>query len=87
MKLLRIVGSASSGPLPIDGQWVKDMDVEFGNGRGYLTATRHRSEAMRFADAGEALAYWQRTSKVRPLRPDGKPNRPLTAYTVEVVDD
>jgi hypothetical protein len=29
---------------------------------------------------------WKRTSKTHPRRPDGKPNRPMTAFTVEVVN-
>jgi hypothetical protein len=37
---------------------------------------------MRFADLAAAVACWKRQSTVRPLRPDGKPNRPLTAFTI-----
>jgi hypothetical protein len=32
---------------------------------------------------GEWLDLWQRPSTEVPLRPDGRPNRPLTAFTVE----
>lgn len=38
-----------------------------------------------FSTAADALAYWSQTDPYRPVRPDGKPNRPLTAYTMEVV--
>lgn len=43
------------------------------------------AKAQRFKDAGEALAEWkrERTVGINP-RQDGKPNRPLTAFSVEV---
>lgn len=51
-------------------------------GVAYLTI--YRGHAMRFANTGEAIAAWNTASTRRPLRPDGKPNKPLTALTVEV---
>lgn len=51
---------------------------------GLAVWTPDLAEAMRFADAGAALLTWRTQSTVRPLRPDGKPNRPLSAYTIEV---
>jgi hypothetical protein len=42
---------------------------------------------MRFKTAGEAWMLWRRPSRVRPVRADGKPNRPLTAFTIEVLDE
>jgi hypothetical protein len=41
-------------------------------------------QAKMYADAKEATAEWRAVSHVRPVRPDGKPNRPLTAFTVEI---
>ena len=40
--------------------------------------------ALRFDDAAAALVCYQQQSTVRPFRIDGKPNRPLTAHTVEI---
>jgi len=31
------------------------------------------------------MSYWRRRSTVCPTRPDGKPNRPGTAFTVEII--
>lgn len=31
----------------------------------------------------EMIELWQKTDEREPVRPDGRPNRPLTAYTVE----
>jgi hypothetical protein len=53
------------------------------NGLGFLTVTHHLSRAKRFSNVEEALAFYRQQSVRCPLRGDGKPNRPLTAYTVE----
>lgn len=45
-----------------------------------LTYTHNVDEATRF-EAPEALALWRTANG---LRPDGKPNRPLTAFTVSL---
>ena len=50
---------------------------------GVTTDTR---KAMAFQCATDAWAFWHQQSRRTPLRPDGKPNRPLTAYTVDIRD-
>lgn len=49
---------------------------------GSVVTTKSVRKAKRFPDMVAALQEWQRQSTVTPLRPDGKPNRPLTAFTV-----
>jgi hypothetical protein len=39
-------------------------------------------DPLRFDDFLAAMECWKMPSRVRPLRPDGKPNRPLTVYTI-----
>lgn len=39
--------------------------------------------ARRFNTALDVLELWRTQSRTHPIRLDGKPNRPLTAYTVE----
>jgi hypothetical protein len=51
-------------------------------GRGEVTFTDDIAKARRFPGFAEVMECWQTPSKVRPLRPDGMPNRPLTAYTI-----
>lgn len=41
---------------------------------------------MEFADLAAALEFWRTTSVVRPRRPDGEPNRPLTCLTITFGD-
>lgn len=66
------------------GQYVKSFDPDAHGGRGQLVTSPDRADALRFADAAEALAFYQSQSTVVPLRPDLKPNRPLTAFHVMV---
>jgi hypothetical protein len=53
-------------------------------GRGDLVLTPRIADAKVFANAAEALAEWKRTSATHPRRPDGRPNRPMTAFTVAI---
>lgn len=54
-------------------------------GRGRTTFTRDRTRAITFDSVGDAFEYWDQQSKTVPMRPDGEPNRPLTAFTVEIL--
>lgn len=66
------------------GTYFVSMDVDAHDGRGELEVTKNSAEATRFPSMVEAWACWKEQSTVRPLRLDGKPNRPMTAYTVEM---
>lgn len=82
---LRIIGRAADGlPSPEDGRYVISCDVDAYEGRGHLETTDDPTRALAFDNAADALRYWRRQSTVVPLRPDGKPNRPLTAYHIEM---
>ncbi len=83
---LQVVGVASNPArgAEVAGQWVKWFDVDAFDGRGDAMLTSHAAEALTFPSAGEAFTAWQTQSTVRPLRADGQPNRPLTAFTVAV---
>ena len=58
-------------------------DPEFQDGVG-LCQGGSRADALRFVNPGAALECWRLISTTRPLRPDGKPNRPLSALTVSL---
>ena len=64
------------------GQYLAAFDADAYSGRGLIRWTHDKARAMRFADFEAAAECWKRQSAVRPLRPDGQPNRPLTAYSV-----
>lgn len=67
-------------------EYVEDCDVDAYDGVGIVMLTRDVKKARKFEDFESAMAFWKRQSKRRPLRPDGKPNRPLTAYNVTTED-
>lgn len=83
--LIRIVMGADGTRTPDDGRYIQSMDFEFGMGRGLLTTTPSVEKAMKFSSASAAHEFWKTQSKIRPRRPDGHPNRPLTAYHVEIL--
>lgn len=66
------------------GEWVKSYDPDAFDGRGDVETTFDVSEALRFPSGGDAFAFWRTQSSVRPLRADGLPNRPLTAFSIEI---
>lgn len=81
---IRIIGYADGRPDP-DGQtYVRTYDPNVAAGRGYLVKTRNPALAKHFDSADAAWAFWRQRSRVKPFRPDGKPNRPLTGYTVVI---
>jgi hypothetical protein len=82
--VIRAVGFASGHPCPHAGQWLKSFDHEAFNGQGHGEFTDDIDRALHFTDAAAALEFWSRQSNVRPIRPDGRPNKPMTALTVEI---
>lgn len=82
---IRLLGLA--GPpraTTIDGWYLVSCNVNENNGRGSILASPDPAEAMVFADAVEATAYYQRQSDRYPTRADGQPNKPLTKYDVMI---
>lgn len=85
---IRVLGPAGGGPFtgPLR-YWLAAADVDARGGRGSARLTLVASEALAFPSMQEAFAFWRQQSTRRPLRPDGRPNRPLTAYTVEFEEE
>jgi hypothetical protein len=81
IRLLHV--NPGQGPVEAIGQWVKDYDPDARDGLGEVFPTPDLAQAKRFATVREALKFYSQVSRVWPVRPDGKPNRPLTAFTVE----
>ena len=82
--VIKAEGFVTNTPCPHAGQFVESFNHEAVNGRGYGCFTKDIRLAMQFATMGEAIAFWRRVPKNRPTRPDGKPNRPLTALTITI---
>jgi hypothetical protein len=85
IRVLGASGTVADAELPtmgVNNCFVKDCDIEAFNGRGSLRWTQTRDNAKRFATLKDALTYYRQASLKKPLRDDGRPNRPLTAFTV-----
>lgn len=69
------------------GGWVAAFDPDGGEAvypTGTLTETRDPAKAQIFETQMAAWAAWAAQSTRTPWRPDGRPNRPMTALTVEI---
>jgi hypothetical protein len=77
-RVMHILGLASGEPDELDGEYIVDYEP----GR-HLITTADRAKATRY-DALEAIELWRAIDPYTPRRPDGKPNRPLSAYSVQI---
>jgi len=66
----------------VGGVYLAEYDPDAYGGRGAARWTEKIEEALTFPDVTAALECWKQTSTLQPVREDGKPNRPLTAFTV-----
>jgi hypothetical protein len=87
---IRVLGLVSGQPTGFDGQYVVEADacrdgVEPRTRQpmtAYLLTTPDIELATKFTTT-EAFELWRSIDKRKPWRPDGKPNRPFTAFSVE----
>ena len=68
----------------LDGEYLVGYE-DAGDHVGLVATTAEISDAKLFANLTEAVEFWKQQSVLCPIRPDGKPNRPLTAFTIEVI--
>ena len=81
--VVKIEGAASGAPTPHDGRYVLFWNPHSAFGFADLVTTDDRYKARQFRDAAHALEEYRTVSNVEKRRPtDGKPNRPLSAFTV-----
>jgi hypothetical protein len=74
----------ADGRSPV-GEYLAAFDPEARDGRGFATFTRELDRALVLPDVRAAWELIGTRPKARPTRPDGKPNRPLTAFTLQIV--
>jgi hypothetical protein len=83
--IIRAIGFANGQPCKVSGQYVKAFDPDAYDGLGAVDFTADPARAKRFANHADAWEFWRTQSKVKPLREDGRPNRPLTSTTVQML--
>ena len=64
------------------GAYLEWSDPDANNGMGADRWTNDINKAKKFATVRDAMECWRAQSRVRPMRPDFEPNRPLTAWSV-----
>ena len=84
--ILRLIGTVAGVPSPFDGQCVVHYDpTPIARGeQPILVTTPFELMAKRFDTAADAIAYWK--TDYGGYRDDGKLDRPLTAWSIEVAD-
>lgn len=80
--VIQIVGLATGEPSSADGLYVQAYSPNGNGGRGDLVLTNDVTEAYVYETSADALEDWKRVSETHPTREDGKPNRPMTAFSV-----
>lgn len=88
MSVIKIIQLSDGTSTPFDGQYVLEYDPTRGgfdpDGRPmqcHLVTTPDRGAALDLPGI-EVIELWR---KAHGTRADGKPNRPLTAFTVEIL--
>jgi hypothetical protein len=83
---LEVLAAIRSGGKTLPSAYLRSFDPDGWGGRGDIRVTQDIAKAKPFASIEELFAEWKRPSTIVPLRDDGKPNRPLTAYTMQPID-
>lgn len=85
--IMLIVELSTGEPTPFDGKYLVAYDASGPDSPDltcWLEVTDDPAQALR-APAGELLELWRSVDQRRPVRPDGQPNRPLTAFTIQTL--
>lgn len=82
--IIAVLGIANNDEWFDPPRYLRSWDVEAHDGRGDADLTERLADAHVFASFQEAFDTWRSVPKCRPLRADGEPNRPLTAFHVSV---
>lgn len=82
---VRILYAATGGPpTEHDGRYVVSWNPHTRVDKLDIVTTNGPSEARLWTNNRDCFAEWKTISNVQPKRPDGKPNRPLTAMSIQI---
>ena len=87
--IIKLVGLVVGTPTPFDGQYLTEYDPEKDGVspdglpmQAVIKTSPDPRRALQYTDFPHALETWKRVCQRHPVRDDGRPNRPLTAFTV-----
>ena len=69
------------------GQHIFFEEITYNTDRGEVSLSPFVSDGMKFETPAEAMEKYREVHPNCPTREDGNLNRPLTAYTVEIVTE
>jgi hypothetical protein len=84
--VVRIVAPADGSVHRHNGRWVARWNAHTPVGTCAIETTADRTHAKRFKSADDAERQWRTVSNREPVRADGQPNRPLTAFSIDIED-
>lgn len=82
--IVKIIGAAGGTRTPHDGRYVVAWNPHTRYGMLECESTDDVTKAHQF-DGADAFRAWTTVSSVQAVRPDGLPNKPLTALTIEIM--
>jgi hypothetical protein len=80
--VMQILGYASGEHCEVAGAYVFSVNIQTIPDLNWLRITWDKAEALRFKDTVEAFKVFNEVLQSVPVRPDGKPNKPLTAFNL-----
>lgn len=83
IRIIGLAGVAIHGTGTPTG-WVKKYQPEAFGGLGYLEVTNDLDKALKLDSFTQAMRLINRVPRNRPERADGKPNKPITTYHLEI---
>ena len=84
MRVVGLTGVQIDGSPDPSGLYVASYDPDGNGGLGDVALAGDIINAKIYANPTQASRDYLKVSAIRPTRADGQPNRPLTAYAVEV---
>lgn len=89
MVVMRLLGLACGEQTPIDGLYLKEYDPSRDGVDplgipmlAHIVCTPDPDEAMKFRSLVEVHRVWSMVDPRNPMRDDGCPNRPITAFHI-----
>ena len=87
MSKIIILGWADGGTVPDAPGYLRAIQLDPANPYvPKVILTQNPDDAKTWSSTGEAFAYWTKVHPTVERRPDGKPNKPMTAFNVEITE-